>query len=223
MRSRPKNSSPIRKSGHLSKGENCIAHFHSSLSRLRLDATHYIERMMIPPLERIFNLVGADVKSWYREMAKSKRVHRTGAQKSTSKPIMLEEHFVSDRCIACQGPGGNGGTFALDTCPLRDARSARSRANRPCRQACARNARLNPAKQSTPWPPGSTLSCPDNAPSTRSACLAPQIQCARVSPVIRPTVRTTTREYGTITSSRKSSNCPLCPFRLPLLHHTMLP
>ncbi|GAA5965048.1 hypothetical protein JCM8115_005696 [Rhodotorula mucilaginosa] len=80
--------------------------------RLRLDATHYIERMMIPPLERIFNLVGADVKAWYREMGKSKRIHKVTLQKSGAKPIMLEEHFTSDRCIACQGPGGNGGLCA---------------------------------------------------------------------------------------------------------------
>ncbi|BGP52794.1 DNA polymerase zeta [Rhodotorula sphaerocarpa] len=80
--------------------------------RLRLDASHYIERMMIPPLERIFNLVGADVKSWYREMSKSKRVHRGAATKAGTKPVMLEEHFVSDRCIACHAPGGNGGLCA---------------------------------------------------------------------------------------------------------------
>ncbi|GAA5992097.1 hypothetical protein JCM10908_000742 [Rhodotorula pacifica] len=77
--------------------------------RLRLDATHYIERMMIPPLERIFNLVGADVKSWYRDMGKSKRIHKVTLQNTSAKPIMLEEHFISDRCIACQGSGGNGG------------------------------------------------------------------------------------------------------------------
>lgn len=68
---------------------------------------------MIPPLERIFNLVGADVKAWYREMGKSKRIHKVTLQKSGAKPIMLEEHFTSDRCIACQGPGGNGGEFIL--------------------------------------------------------------------------------------------------------------
>ncbi|GAA5838346.1 hypothetical protein JCM9279_003213 [Rhodotorula babjevae] len=76
--------------------------------RLRLDDTHYIERMMIPPLERIFNLVGADVKSWYREMAKAKRVHRIGEGKS-GRAVMLEQHFVSDRCVACDGPEGHGG------------------------------------------------------------------------------------------------------------------
>ncbi|GAA6061348.1 hypothetical protein JCM10212_004829 [Sporobolomyces blumeae] len=78
--------------------------------RLRLDVSHYIERMMIPPLERIFDLVGADVKSWYREMAKSKRVHKTTTNgQGGVRRIMLDEHFKSDRCIACDGPNGDEG------------------------------------------------------------------------------------------------------------------
>lgn len=35
---------------------------------LRLDAEYYITKVIIPPLERIFNLIGVDVKSWYRDM-----------------------------------------------------------------------------------------------------------------------------------------------------------
>lgn len=85
-------------------------------SRLRLDDAHYIERMMIPPLERIFNLVGADVKSWYREMAKAKRVHRV-ADGRAGGAIMLEQHFVSDRCVACDGPEGHGGASSSPLLP----------------------------------------------------------------------------------------------------------
>lgn len=32
---------------------------------LRINATYYITRVISPPLERVFNLLGADVKSWY--------------------------------------------------------------------------------------------------------------------------------------------------------------
>lgn len=39
---------------------------------MRLDAEYYISKTLIPPLERIFNLVGANVRSWYEEMP---RVH----------------------------------------------------------------------------------------------------------------------------------------------------
>ena len=37
---------------------------------MRLDADYYISKTLIPPLERIFNLVGADVRSWYEDMPK---------------------------------------------------------------------------------------------------------------------------------------------------------
>lgn len=64
---------------------------------------------MIPPLERIFNLMGADVTSWYREMAKSKRVHRIANGKG-GRAAMLEQHFKSNRCVACDGPHGEDGS-----------------------------------------------------------------------------------------------------------------
>ncbi|ODV98163.1 hypothetical protein PACTADRAFT_47966 [Pachysolen tannophilus NRRL Y-2460] len=37
---------------------------------LQLDHEYYITKTLIPPLERIFNLIGADVKQWYRELPK---------------------------------------------------------------------------------------------------------------------------------------------------------
>ncbi|GAA6006501.1 hypothetical protein JCM10207_004954 [Rhodosporidiobolus poonsookiae] len=81
-------------------------------SRLRLDAAHYIERMMLGPLERIFLLMGVDPRSWYRDMAKTKRVHKVKAGTGL-KPVMLEEHFKSDRCPACNGSNGT----ASPVCP----------------------------------------------------------------------------------------------------------
>lgn len=45
-------------------------------SHLRLDAEYYISKNLIPPLERIFNLVGANVRQWYDEMPKVQRVRR---------------------------------------------------------------------------------------------------------------------------------------------------
>ena len=40
---------------------------------MRLDAEYYISKTLIPPLERIFNLVGANVRSWYDDMPKLQR------------------------------------------------------------------------------------------------------------------------------------------------------
>lgn len=41
---------------------------------IELDAEYYITKNLIPPLERIFNLVGANVRQWYEEMPKVQRV-----------------------------------------------------------------------------------------------------------------------------------------------------
>lgn len=43
---------------------------------MRLDAEYYISKTLIPPLERIFNLVGANVRSWYEDMPKVQRGDR---------------------------------------------------------------------------------------------------------------------------------------------------
>ncbi|GAA6052660.1 hypothetical protein JCM3770_003916 [Rhodotorula araucariae] len=123
--------------------------------RLRLDATHYIERMMIPPLERIFNLMGADVKAWYREMAKAKRVHRVANSKA-GKAVMLEQHFVSDRCVVCGGPGGEGGlcpdcsahptAVAYTLVSRKQALQHRQRALHDVCVSCSGNPRFEPIK-----------------------------------------------------------------------------
>jgi DNA polymerase zeta len=40
------------------------------IREMRLDAEYYISKTLIPPLERIFNLVGANVHSWYKDLPK---------------------------------------------------------------------------------------------------------------------------------------------------------
>ncbi|CCE85551.1 Piso0_005157 [Millerozyma farinosa CBS 7064] len=42
-------------------------------SPLKLDYEYYITKVLIPPLERIFGLMGVDVKKWYRELPKSNK------------------------------------------------------------------------------------------------------------------------------------------------------
>ncbi|KAK8155006.1 hypothetical protein BKA80DRAFT_209071 [Phyllosticta citrichinensis] len=47
--------------------------------QLELDADYYIAKNLIPPLERIFNLVGANVRAWWDEMPKVQRVRSVTA------------------------------------------------------------------------------------------------------------------------------------------------
>jgi DNA polymerase zeta len=74
----------------------------------RLDAAYYISRVLIPPLERVFNLIGADVRAWYDEMPKSVRVdagalspRKARADRALAAPLAIEEHFVNAQCILC--------------------------------------------------------------------------------------------------------------------------
>ncbi|KAL2136842.1 hypothetical protein VTI74DRAFT_1056 [Chaetomium olivicolor] len=76
-----------------------------------LDAEYYISKNIIPPLERIFNLVGANVRAWYDEMPKVQQVRRldttsvlsalnnNNADNNTKKT--LESFLNSASCIAC--------------------------------------------------------------------------------------------------------------------------
>lgn len=77
---------------------------------LELDAEYYISKNLIPPLERIFNLVGANVRQWYDEMPKVQRMRSItvpfapkptfGAQPSLKKT--LESYMKSSSCIVCR-------------------------------------------------------------------------------------------------------------------------
>lgn len=66
----------------------------------QLDADYYINKNLIPPLERIFNLVGANVRGWYDEMPKVQRIYQstTGSKRAT-----LESYMKSSHCLVCGG------------------------------------------------------------------------------------------------------------------------
>ncbi|GAB0133099.1 hypothetical protein EsDP_00001515 [Epichloe bromicola] len=66
----------------------------------QLDAEYYISKNLIPPLERIFNLVGANVRQWYDEMPKVQRIHQT-SHDPASKKMTLESYMRSTHCLVC--------------------------------------------------------------------------------------------------------------------------
>ncbi|KAF9453810.1 DNA/RNA polymerase [Macrolepiota fuliginosa MF-IS2] len=88
----------------------------ASQSHLQLDATYYITRVLIPPLERIFNLVGADVQQWFAEMPKTKnavletllaspgkrkKLIADDDQPASPDGWVIEEHFNNNQCLVC--------------------------------------------------------------------------------------------------------------------------
>ncbi|KAJ4413199.1 DNA polymerase zeta [Didymella pomorum] len=114
---------------------------------LELDAEYYISKNLIPPLERIFNLVGANVRMWFDEMPKVQRVRQitvplpnkpnmgiAGGQTSLKKT--LESYMKTSSCLVCRAklpppptylPGVPPGTFAelplCEKCLRRPARA----------------------------------------------------------------------------------------------------
>lgn len=89
---------------------------------LKLDTTYYITRVLIPPLERIFNLVGADVRQWFSEMPKVKNVSRGAISPKKRRKIHkeeddttppekqwdIEEHLENNQCFVCEEPSFTG-------------------------------------------------------------------------------------------------------------------
>ncbi|KAI0422992.1 DNA polymerase family B [Xylaria grammica] len=71
-------------------------------SHLSLDSEYYILKNLIPPLERIFNLVGANVRQWYDEMPKVQRIHRVGpSYGNLLAKKTLESYMKAAACLVC--------------------------------------------------------------------------------------------------------------------------
>ncbi|KAK8869691.1 hypothetical protein IAR55_000259 [Kwoniella newhampshirensis] len=87
---------------------------------LGIDAEYYIRNLLIPPISRIFNLVGADVEGWFESMPRVKRVGkyerdstvgaaarsrggRGGGKKAGRgrSGMRIDSHFRSSHCIVC--------------------------------------------------------------------------------------------------------------------------
>lgn len=82
-------------------------------AHLELDAEYYITKNLIPPLERIFNLVGANVRQWYDEMTKIQRIRRIegaftglGGGNNNNNAVIskktLESYMKSSTCLICK-------------------------------------------------------------------------------------------------------------------------
>ncbi|KAF8898732.1 hypothetical protein BD779DRAFT_1485278 [Infundibulicybe gibba] len=92
-------------------------------NRLDLDAIYYISRVLIPPLERIFNLVGADVRQWFADMPKTRsnepgsptkdRGNRGAEIFQDLERLDIQEHFSYGQCLVC-GSTARQGELAAD-------------------------------------------------------------------------------------------------------------
>jgi DNA polymerase zeta len=74
-----------------------------------LDAEYYISKNLIPPLSRIFDLMGANVRSWYDDMPKVQRVRRVDVDPTLLAEMdghiskaTLESFMKSSSCLVCK-------------------------------------------------------------------------------------------------------------------------
>ena len=86
-------------------------------SRRQIDGVYYITQVLLPPLERVFNLVGADVRSWYDEMPRSFRVEQEDTvdlsprklkEVVDDKKSKIVDHFRSCSCLVCRSTTTEG-------------------------------------------------------------------------------------------------------------------
>ncbi|KAI1349938.1 DNA polymerase family B [Xylaria sp. FL0043] len=83
-----------------------------SNSHLSLDSEYYISKNLIPPLERIFNLVGANVRQWYDEMPKVQRIHRVDpSYGNLLAKKTLESYMKAAACLVCGVKTKNEGSI----------------------------------------------------------------------------------------------------------------
>ena len=87
---------------------------------IELDAEYYISKTIIPPLERIFNLVGANVRHWYDEMPKFQRIRQmerpmlVDTDDPTFSKMTLESYMKSSACYVCHRKLDEQGTICAE-------------------------------------------------------------------------------------------------------------
>jgi len=77
-----------------------------SAGTLRLHALYYITKQIIPAVERVLSLIGADVRSWFAEMPRPQRpvVQKRSLPATTSEGrsgVTIDRFYLSRHCAVC--------------------------------------------------------------------------------------------------------------------------
>ncbi|XP_066995085.2 uncharacterized protein PolZ1 [Anabrus simplex] len=68
---------------------------------LRVNAQYYITRVIIPPLDRCFSLIGADVESWYTDLPRKFTHYLPTSVTDGQKKSTISQYFATTNCAAC--------------------------------------------------------------------------------------------------------------------------
>ncbi|XP_053566840.1 DNA polymerase zeta catalytic subunit [Bombina bombina] len=68
---------------------------------LRLNATYYITKQILPPLNRIFSLIGVDVFSWYDELPRIQKAFTSARNEQDGRKGTISQYFTTLHCPIC--------------------------------------------------------------------------------------------------------------------------
>uniref|UniRef100_A0A2I3TFE3 DNA polymerase zeta catalytic subunit n=3 Tax=Hominoidea TaxID=314295 RepID=A0A2I3TFE3_PANTR len=68
---------------------------------LRLNATYYITKQILPPLARIFSLIGIDVFSWYHELPRIHKATSSSRSEPEGRKGTISQYFTTLHCPVC--------------------------------------------------------------------------------------------------------------------------
>ncbi|XP_023368247.1 DNA polymerase zeta catalytic subunit [Otolemur garnettii] len=68
---------------------------------LRLNATYYITKQILPPLARIFSLIGIDVFSWYHELPRIQKATSSSRNELEGRKGTISQYFTTLHCPVC--------------------------------------------------------------------------------------------------------------------------
>ncbi|XP_076372348.1 DNA polymerase zeta catalytic subunit isoform X2 [Tachypleus tridentatus] len=69
---------------------------------MKINALYYITRIIIPPLERIFSLVGINVATWYSEMPRTSKTVLSSEFHPRHRKGTLSQYFTTLACPVCE-------------------------------------------------------------------------------------------------------------------------
>ncbi|XP_022248567.1 DNA polymerase zeta catalytic subunit-like isoform X1 [Limulus polyphemus] len=69
---------------------------------MKINAQYYISRSIIPPLERIFSLMGVNVVTWYSEMPRTNKTVLSSEFHPHHKKGTLSQYFTTLACPVCE-------------------------------------------------------------------------------------------------------------------------
>lgn len=75
---------------------------------LRLNTVYYITKQIVPPLLRVFSLLGVSVLSWYQELPRVLKTVPVFENAQDAKKGTISQYFMSLNCPICEDVTNSG-------------------------------------------------------------------------------------------------------------------